>query len=48
MGVLLPLGKTKSEQTPQLLPMEYSEDLEKPENEVIFVTGECHTSDFTC
>ena len=48
MGVLLPLGKTKSEKAAQLLPVEDSEGLEKPENEVIFVTGECQTSDLTC
>lgn len=43
---LFPLGKTKSEKTAQLLPMKYSEGLEKPENEVIFVTGECQSSGF--
>lgn len=37
---LFPLGKTKSEKTAQLLPVKYSEGLEKPENEVIFVTGD--------
>lgn len=37
---LFPLGKTKSEKAAQLLLVKYSEGLEKPENEVTFVTGD--------
>lgn len=37
---LFPLGKIKSKKAAQPLPMKYSEGLEKPENEIIFVTGD--------